>query len=169
MMFVLVRAVVYAALFVSLVLVLLPARILSRAGIVRPEAMGTFQIAGMIGVATGSLLALWCVWSFARIGRGTPAPFDPPRRLVVEGPYRFLRNPMYVGAGLALCGAALFYRSLALLGYVAVLFVASHMFIVFYEEPTLRRAFGRDYESYCHEVGRWWPRRLRYRRGASGP
>ena len=65
---------------------------------------------------------------------------------------------MYVGAGLALAGAALYYRSLTLGGYTAAFFLATHLFVVFYEEPTLRRSFGADYEAYCRKVGRWWPR-----------
>ena len=66
----------------------------------------------------GGALALWCILAFALVGKGTPAPFDPPRRLVVAGPYRYVRNPMYIGAGLALTGAAMFYGSLRLLSYV---------------------------------------------------
>jgi protein-S-isoprenylcysteine O-methyltransferase Ste14 len=94
----------------------------------------------------------------ARIGRGTPAPFDPPRRLVIRGPYRFVRNPMYIGAGLALSGAALFYESLPLLIYGGAFLLACHLFVLSYEEPTLKRTFGPDYEAYCHRVRRWWPR-----------
>jgi protein-S-isoprenylcysteine O-methyltransferase Ste14 len=65
---------------------------------------------------------------------------------------------MYIGAGLALAGASLFYQSLALLLYAFALFFATHLFVVLYEEPTLRRTFGADYDSYCRRVGRWWPR-----------
>jgi protein-S-isoprenylcysteine O-methyltransferase Ste14 len=64
---------------------------------------------------------------------------------------------MYIGAALALAGAALFYRSPALLGYTAFFIVVAHLFIVGYEEPTLRRMFGGDYDDYCRRVGRWWP------------
>ena len=103
-------------------------------------------------------IALWCIFTFATIGRGTPAPFDPPRRLVIRGPYRFVRNPMYIGAGLALASAALFYESWPLLVYSGLFFLATHVFVVWYEEPTLRRTFGREYEVYCQGVGRWWPR-----------
>jgi protein-S-isoprenylcysteine O-methyltransferase Ste14 len=92
------------------------------------------------------------------IGKGTPAPFDPPRRLVVRGPYRFVRNPMYLGGALTLAGAALFYRSLFLLGYDCIFLLAFSLFVLFYEEPTLRRTFGPDYEAYCHRVARWLPR-----------
>jgi protein-S-isoprenylcysteine O-methyltransferase Ste14 len=154
----LVRAVTYATLFVGLLLVFLPARILESSGIARPATLGPLELGGIaVGVA-GALLALGCIVTFALVGRGTPAPFDPPRRLVVSGPYRYVRNPMYLGAGLALGGAALVYRSLALLIYVALFLVATHLFVVAYEEPTLARLFGREYDSYRTRVHRWVPR-----------
>ena len=153
----LIRALVYAALFVSLVLVFLPARVLEWSGVTRPPQIGAMQVAGGALVVLGSVLALWCVLTFALAGRGTPAPFDPPPRLVVRGPYRFVRNPMYVGAGIALAGAALFYRSPALLAYASLFFVATHVFVVGYEEPALRRTFGAEYDAYCHRVRRWRP------------
>jgi protein-S-isoprenylcysteine O-methyltransferase Ste14 len=157
-MFVLIRAVTYATLFVGFVLVFLPARVLSQSGILQPPAIGARQLAGMIVVAIGAVFALWCVLTFALVGRGTPAPFDPPRRLVVQGPYRVVRNPMYLGAGLALGGAALFYESVALLAYAGAFFLAVHLFAVWYEEPMLRRTFGKEYDAYCQRVHRWWPR-----------
>jgi protein-S-isoprenylcysteine O-methyltransferase Ste14 len=156
-MFVLVRAVTYAALFIGLVLIYVPARLLSWSGMVGPAAIEGPQVVGMVIGAAGAVVALWCIFTFASIGRGTPAPFDPPRRLVIRGPYRFVRNPMYIGAGLALAGAALFYESLPLLGYTGLFFLATHLFVVWYEEPTLRRTFGQEYEAYCRQVRRWWP------------
>lgn len=157
-MFVLVRAVTYAALFIGFVLIYVPARLLSWSGIVSPAAIEVPQVAGMVIGAAGATVALWCIFTFASIGRGTPAPFDPPRRLVIQGPYRFVRNPMYIGAGLALASAALFYESLPLLGYAGAFLVVTHLFVVWYEEPTLRRTFGQEYEAYCRHVRRWWPR-----------
>lgn len=155
---VLVRAVTYAALFVGFVLVFVPAQVLRWSGIARPAATGAPQVAGLIIGALGASLALWCVVTFAFVGKGTPAPFDPPRRLVVRGPYHVVRNPMYLGAGLVLAAAALFYESLALLGFTALFLLVAHLFVVWYEEPTLRRAFGAEYEAYCGRVHRWWPR-----------
>ncbi|MBI4763892.1 MAG: isoprenylcysteine carboxylmethyltransferase family protein [Deltaproteobacteria bacterium] len=125
---------------------------------VRPETIGVQQVIGIIVGAAGAAVALWCVFSFAFIGKGTPAPFDPPRRLVVQGPYRFVRNPMYLGAGFALAGAALFYGSWVLLGYIGLFFLATHLFVVGYEEPTLRRTFGPEYDAYCRRVSRWRPK-----------
>jgi protein-S-isoprenylcysteine O-methyltransferase Ste14 len=157
-MFVLARAVTYSALFIGLLLVFLPGRILSATGIVPPPAIGAPQVVGAILAAAGAALAVACIVTFVVVGRGTPAPFDPPRRLVNRGPYRLVRNPMYIGAGLALAGAALFYRSPSLLGYAAAFVLVTHGFVVLYEEPTLRRMFGVDYAAYCRHTGRWWPR-----------
>jgi protein-S-isoprenylcysteine O-methyltransferase Ste14 len=157
MMFVIFRAITYATLFIGFPLIYLPARLLASAGIIRPPAIAAPQIAGIILGSSGAALALWCIFTFATIGKGTPAPFDPPRKLVIRGPYRFVRNPMYIGAALALAGAALFYKSAPLLAYAAAFLVVCHLFVLAYEEPTLHRTFGPDYEAYCQRVRRWWP------------
>src|SRR5215472_5031514 len=157
--FVLVRAITYAALFIGFVLVYLPNRFLSWSGIVTPATTGAPQVAGMIMVTIGTVIALWCVFTFVFVGKGTPAPFDPPRKLVIRGPYRFVRNPMYIGAGMTLAGAALYYESPSLFIYTAVFFLITHLFVVLYEEPTLRRTFGDEYEAYCGRVRRWMPKR----------
>jgi protein-S-isoprenylcysteine O-methyltransferase Ste14 len=156
-MAVLARAVAYATLFVSFVLVFLPSRLLSVAGIVGPPRFGPRQVTGILVGTVGMALASWCVVSFALLGRGTPAPFDPPRRLVVRGPYRYVRNPMYVGAGLALAGAALFYESGLLWTYTAGFLLAMHLVVVLYEEPALQASFGGEYETYRRRVRRWGP------------
>ena len=157
-MFVLVRALTYSTLFIAFVLVFVPARLLERAGIVRPTELGLVEVLGLVTAAAGAALILWCILTFAFVGRGTPAPFDPPRELVVRGPYRFVRNPMYLGAGLALAGAAIVYRSAAILGYLALFGLVLHAFVVWYEEPTLTRMFGADYTAYRAAVRRWLPR-----------
>src|SRR2546430_12223747 len=113
-MIVLFRALTYGTLFVGLLLVFVPDRILIQAGIVRPAVIGPIQIAGMLVVVAGAALALASILTFAFVGKGTPAPFDPPRKLVIAGPHRWVRNPMYSGAGLALFSAAMFYGSLGL-------------------------------------------------------
>ena len=157
-LFTIFRAVTYATLFIAFVLIYLPARVLSWSGLTRPDAIGGPQILGIVFGSAGAIFALWCVAAFAWIGKGTPAPFDPPRRLVIRGPYRFVRNPMYIGAALALAGAAVFYLSAPLFVYCGLFLLAAHLLVVFYEEPTLRRSFGPDYEAYCHRVRRWLPR-----------
>jgi protein-S-isoprenylcysteine O-methyltransferase Ste14 len=156
-MSILFRTIVYASTFIGFLLIYLPARILAWSGLRRPPAIGVPQIIAIVFGAAGAMVALWCVSTFARIGKGTPAPFDPPRKLVVLGPYRYVRNPMYLGAALALASAALFYRSLPLLAYGVVLLFCANLFVLLYEEPTLRRTFGADYETYCQRVRRWLP------------
>ena len=156
-MFVALRALAYSTAFIGLLLVFLPGRVLAWSGIVRPAVVGPLELAGLALTALGGGLALWCIAAFALLGKGTPAPFDPPRALVIRGPYRYVRNPMYLGAALALGGAALFYRSPPLLGYTALFLLITHLFVLTYEEPTLRRLFGKDYESYCGRVRRWLP------------
>ena len=157
-MFALARAVTYATLFIGFLLVFVPGRILAWTGVDRPPAAGASELAGVTVCVVGGALALWCILAFALVGNGTPAPFDPPRSLVVRGPYRFVRNPMYLGAALVLSGAALVYHSLALLGYAAGFLLATHVFVVAYEEPKLGQLFGDDYRAYRARVRRWWPR-----------
>ncbi len=156
-MFVLARAATYSTLFIGLLLIFLPARILSATGILPPPTLGVWQVAGMLLGASGAALALSCILTFVFVGKGTPAPFDPPRRLVIRGPYRLVRNPMYLGAGLALAGAAVFYQSIQLLEYDALFLVVTQFFVVLYEEPTLRETFAGEYAAYCRKTGRWWP------------
>lgn len=155
-MLVVMRAVTYSALFVGFFLVFLPRRIL--VAVARPPEVGVEQVMGAVLTGAGGLLALWCIGTFVSLGKGTPAPFDPPRRLVVRGPYGLVRNPMYLGATLALAGAALFYGSVGLAGYAAGFVLVAHMFVVLYEEPALRSTFGQEYEAYCRIVRRWVPR-----------
>jgi protein-S-isoprenylcysteine O-methyltransferase Ste14 len=156
-MFLALRTLVYATLFIGFLLLWLPARILAATGIHRPAHLSAVELSGLLLGTLGGIIALSCVVTFISIGKGTPAPFDPPRRLVIRGPYRFLRNPMYLGAALALAGAALVYHSLPLLGYAVAFLFCFHLFVVFYEEPHLRRTFGDDYGSYCAYIHRWWP------------
>lgn len=156
-MFVVARAVTYATLFIGLVLVFVPVRLLSWSGETTSPPIGIAQVIGMLAAAVGGALALWCVLTFALLGRGTPAPFDPPRHLVVRGPYRYVRNPMYLGAATALAGAALYYHSTTLAAYAAAFLLLMHAFVVLYEEPTLRATFGAEYDFYCSQVRRWWP------------
>jgi len=155
---ILIRALIWSTLFIGLMLVFLPGQVLSTFGVTRPLTLGVAGIAGITIAVAGGALAAWCILTFAVIGKGTPAPFDPPRRLVVRGPYRYVRNPMYIGAGLVLVGAAVLYRSPALIGYLLVLAIIIHAFVLGYEEPTLTRMFGADYERYRSTVHRWVPR-----------
>jgi protein-S-isoprenylcysteine O-methyltransferase Ste14 len=95
---------------------------------------------------------------FARDGLGTPAPVAPTEHLVVSGAYRYVRNPMYLAVVGAILGQALLLGQPRLLRYAGVVAVLVLGFVRLYEEPTLRRQFGAEYEAYCRAVPRWWPR-----------
>ncbi len=156
-MSVLIRAITYATLFIAFFLIYIPGNLLSGAGIDRPMEFGWQQGVGFTVGTVGAVIALWSVFTFIVIGKGTPAPFDPPRKLVIRGPYRFVRNPMYIGAAVVLTGAAIYYQHAPLLIYAGIFILMCHLFVVIYEEPTLRRSFAREYEDYCSRVHRWRP------------
>jgi len=122
--------------------------------------LGALRFFGLAPLLIGFGIYLWCAYDFAAKGRGTPAPVDPPKQLVRSGLYRFTRNPMYVGIILILLGEAIFFASAILLLYAVAVFIGFNGFILFYEEPTLRRLFGESYLRYCAEVPRWLPKRL---------
>lgn len=106
----------------------------------------------------GGLLAAWCIATFIAKGRGTPAPFDPPRQFVATGPYRYVRNPMYIGGLGVLLGVGLFLGSPSIILLAGVFLVLAHLFVILYEEPTLNRRFGESCRQYKATVNRWLPR-----------
>ena len=110
---------------------------------------------GCVLLAVGIAVYLWCVYDFATFGRGTPAPIDAPKKLVVHGLYRFTRNPMYVGVMTTILGWSVLYRAPVLVGYALALGLTFHAFIVGYEEPHLREVFGEEYADYKARVARW--------------
>ncbi len=116
------------------------------------------DLLGILLIAAGVALLGACIFEFARSGRGTLAPVDPPRQLVVQGLYRYVRNPMYLSVTAILLGELLVTRSPALLAYWALWFAAVNLFVIGYEEPALRRQFGASYAQYADAVGRWIPR-----------
>ena len=117
------------------------------------------QLLALLAIGVGAALLVTCIWEFASSGRGTLSPVDPPRELVVRGLYRYVRNPMYVSVTMIVMGEVLLTRSRPLLVYWAIWFAAVNLFVIGYEEPTLRRRFGESYERYTRDVGRWLPRR----------
>jgi protein-S-isoprenylcysteine O-methyltransferase Ste14 len=121
------------------------------------EGWGVPQIAGVIGFWIGAVILLHSVGMFAWEGRGTLAPFDPPKQLVVKGFYRYVRNPMYVAALMMLSGEALYFESVVLLVYAGLWFALANLVVVFYEETTLRDEFGESYDHYSRAVHRWMP------------
>jgi protein-S-isoprenylcysteine O-methyltransferase Ste14 len=116
------------------------------------------HLLGLLVIGLGVVLLAACIFEFARSGRGTLAPVDPPKELVVRGLYRYVRNPMYLSVTAIVLGEALLTRSRALLLYWAVWFLSANLFVLLYEEPTLRQRFGPSYEAYTQRVGRWLPR-----------
>jgi protein-S-isoprenylcysteine O-methyltransferase Ste14 len=120
--------------------------------------MGVWHWLGIVPLAIGCLALLWCNWAFVVQGRGTAAPYDPPRALVVQGLYRHVRNPMYVSAVLIVLGIALWTGAASLFGYSFLLALSYHLFVRYYEEPHLQRVFGQSYAEYCAGVPRWRPR-----------
>lgn len=106
----------------------------------------------------GWTIMIWCFWIFTANGRGAPAPIDPPRELVIVGPYRFVRNPMYVAGIVALFGWVFWSPSLPLIVAPFLFFLAAHLFVTFYEEPALKKKFGAAYEEYLGSVPRWFPK-----------
>jgi protein-S-isoprenylcysteine O-methyltransferase Ste14 len=154
----LLKTIVFFAIVPGTVAGYLPYAMLRRRGLwVMPE-LGAASAAGALLILLGAAGLLWCGWHFAVTGRGTPAPFDPPRRLVARGPYRFVRNPMYVSVAIALIGESLFFQTWVLAGYIALFWLIIHLFVLLYEEPTLRGKFGESYAEYCRHVRRWIPR-----------
>jgi protein-S-isoprenylcysteine O-methyltransferase Ste14 len=123
-----------------------------------PAWWGPIRIVGVALIAAGVLTLLPAFARFALEGLGTPAPVAPTERLVVGGPYRFVRNPMYLAVLALVVGQALALGRLELLLYAAALAVAFVAFVAWYEEPTLRRRFGDEYEAYRRSVPAWWPR-----------
>jgi protein-S-isoprenylcysteine O-methyltransferase Ste14 len=115
----------------------------------------------VVVIAAGAALYAWCVWNFAAVGRGTPGLWDAPRRVVAAGPYRWVRNPIYIAALLVVLGEAWLFLSLPVLAYAAVMAVFFHLFVTGYEERRLSRRFGRSYLEYRRTVPRWIPRRPR--------
>src|SRR6266700_6175881 len=113
---------------------------------------------GFLPLLLGVGLYLWCAGAFTFIGKGTPAPIDAPRVLVVQGLYRWVRNPMYIAVLSVVIGEAILFRSILLAEYALVLWGVFHMFVVFVEEPSLRSQFGASYETYFRTVPRWLPR-----------
>jgi protein-S-isoprenylcysteine O-methyltransferase Ste14 len=122
------------------------------------ELLTPAHLLGCVVVAVGAALLAACIVEFARSGRGTLSPVDPPTRLVVRGLYRYVRNPMYVGVTCVILGEALVTGSSTLVWYWAVFFAAANLFVLGYEEPALRRRFGASYDDYRRLVGRWIPK-----------
>ena len=120
---------------------------------------GAEEWAAIIVIAIGIAIYLHTAfWGFALIGGGTPAPIAPTKILVLKGLHRFVRNPMYIGVGLVIGGQALLFHSWHIAIYMVCMLLTAHLFVLFYEEPTLRKQFGEEYDRYRASVARWIPK-----------
>jgi protein-S-isoprenylcysteine O-methyltransferase Ste14 len=117
-----------------------------------------FRWLGVLLIVAGVPLLLDSFARFALKGMGTPAPVFPTRHLVVSGLYRYVRNPMYLAVAAVTLGQGLLFGDVRVLEYGVLVGLGFHVFVVFYEEPALRRSFGAEYETFCANVGRWAPR-----------
>jgi protein-S-isoprenylcysteine O-methyltransferase Ste14 len=150
------RAVLFTVLLPGTTLVWIP-HMLAVRDAPRLE-LGVFRWVGLPLVAVGAGVLLACIVDFARKGRGTLAPVDPPKNLVASGLYRHVRNPMYFGALALLVGQSMLFESKSVLLYTGFFWLAAHLFVLAYEEPHLKRTFGAEYEEYRAAVPRWFPR-----------
>ena len=155
--FALARTALFTAIVPGVVAGYLPLRVIGRDG----EMPHGWSYIGAVPLAIGLVVYAWTAFDFAWTGRGTPAPIDPPRQLVIQGLYRYVRNPMYVGVLLVIAGQAVLRRSWQTMGYAMAVAIVFAVFVVVLEEPLLRAQFGAAYSQYCSEVPRWLPRRAR--------
>ena len=124
----------------------------------RSPASGLGLAIAVAALVLGAAIYAWCIWDFASFGRGTPAPIDAPKKLVLRGLYRYTRNPMYIGVLTVILGWAALFRDANLVLYAFVVGTCFHLFIVLYEERHLLLEFGSRYETYRTQVARWLPR-----------
>jgi protein-S-isoprenylcysteine O-methyltransferase Ste14 len=128
--------------------------------VLQPPLLGwaATRWAGVVLLVVAAPLFFDFVIRFVREGHGTPAPIAPTEHLVVGGPFQRVRNPGYVAVVAMIVGQGLLFASRAVLAYAAAIAVVFHVFVLLYEEPTLRRQFGAEYDDYCRRVPRWMPR-----------
>ena len=151
------RSLLYTIIIPGTVIVLIPYLIVSGGGERVTQPWGLLQVVGLTVALLGAMILLRCIWEFMVSGRGTLAPIDPPTQLVVRGLYRYVRNPMYLGAFILLLGEAAFFESLQVLLYAVAWFMIVNMIVLLYEEPVLHRRFGDSYDRYVRSVHRWVP------------
>ena len=148
------RNLVAVVLLPGIVAVLVPAVLLSGADL----APWPLALLGAVVLGFGVGMIAWTVALFAGVGRGTLAPWDPPERLVIRGPYRYVRNPMIAGVVSVLLGEAALFASAAVLTWAAIVFAINAVYFPLIEEPDLRSRFGADYDAYAARTPRWLPR-----------
>jgi protein-S-isoprenylcysteine O-methyltransferase Ste14 len=147
---------IFTILQPGIVVLLIPWLILgSRVRDVLNSEFQHYQYLGIVAFITGLVIMGDCILRFAIQGKGTLSPADPTRKLVIKGLYRYSRNPMYIGVLLMITGEAIIFDSTSLWIYLGIVFAAFNVFILFVEEPRLKRDFGEEYEIYRGSVRRW--------------
>jgi protein-S-isoprenylcysteine O-methyltransferase Ste14 len=148
------KVILFTVLVPGAVTLYFPYSLLSRSGNLQAASLA-LAVPACVCILIGTAIYFRCTWSFALEGLGTPAPIDPPKKLVVSGLYRWIRNPMYQGVLFILLGECLLFPSRDLSIFTASIALAFHASVVFYEEPILRSRFGASYNDYCRKVPRW--------------
>ena len=145
---------------VLILVALIPAELRVRFHEASAGSWGVWQWIGLWVLLNGVGLAGWCANLFNVEGRGTPLPMAPPRRFLMTGPYRYVRNPMLLGLILILIGEVILFRSRVLALYTGTMMIVAGLYIRGLEEPGLVKRFGQPYQEYCQRVPRWIPRRV---------
>lgn len=155
-----IKSIIAGILYISLTYIIIPLFLI---GINNYFKLGVyeipqFQTAGIVLVVIGLLIVLYCAGIFLYIGKGTPVPVAPPKNLVITGLYKFVRNPMYIAYLIMILGGAMILGYFLLFFYPILFILCIHLFVVFIEEPSLKKRFGQDYEKYLYSVPRWLPK-----------
>jgi protein-S-isoprenylcysteine O-methyltransferase Ste14 len=150
------KSLLVSTLFTILVFVLIPRLLFINSIDFYPFSLGVFKYLGILFVLTGIFLAIKSINIFAKKGEGTPAPIDPPKKFVGRGVYKLNRNPMYTGAFLILLGEALLFESAILIIYFLVFIILVNYYVLAFEEPQLKKRFGKSYRDYLERVPRWF-------------
>ena len=137
-------------------IIFIPYIILHQSDIMYWPVFTAFNILLSVLILFGIVILLYCIWEFAFYGKGTLAPLDPPKVLVVSGIYRYTRNPMYLSIVIILLLEAILFENVYILLYAVISFFSFHIFVFYYEEPHLRKQFEESYQEYCKTVPRWW-------------
>lgn len=153
----LLKSILFTFLGPGILTIAIPTVILHSGAALTLEIAG-LRYVGLIVLIAGAGIACWCMWAFVAIGHGMPTSVNPPVEFVAKGLYRTIRNPMYAGVLLIIFGEAWYYASWALLLHGLLAWLALHLFVVRYEEPSLHRRFGAAYDRYVQTVPRWVPR-----------
>ncbi len=145
------------------VVIVIPMLIYNGSGVINNVNTGiALKWVGVLLLLGGLILMTTTILYFARMGRGTLAPWDPPKNLVIAGPYKHWRNPMISGVIMLLIGEGLVFNSGPILLWAGIFFVTSTIYFIYKEEPDLEKRFGDDYRKYKNNVPRWLPRIKRY-------